>query len=128
MVCSKCGNCCRYLAFTVNLPINQVKELIQQPLLFFTVNKIFNDDEKKYYSYHKVMLIEDKGKTILYLPNDTPEQTHIEYISRNNYRVIVYYPCNKLKNSLCSIWDDRPTVCHYDKSTLPLWKPKGCTD
>ncbi|MCK9320015.1 YkgJ family cysteine cluster protein [Methanoculleus sp.] len=128
MACSMCGACCKYLVFTITQPIDKVKTLINQPIMMFAVDKTFSEDEKRYFSYREVQILEDKGKTLVFVKNEFPEQNHAEYISRNNYKVVIYSPCNKLENNLCSIWDTKPDVCDYTKSTLEIWKPKCCTD
>lgn len=128
MTCTKCGTCCRYLAFTISKDIRQIHLLNRLPQIIIGVDLKITDDVIAYYNLRGVRIITDKGTPYLVIPNDHPERNIIEPIGRNKYRLVVYIPCSKLKDNLCSIWETKPKFCSYKDCELTIWRPSCCKD
>lgn len=128
MVCSKCGNCCRYLVFTVNTTYNKARELLNEDIVSFGIDKTYSDDEIRYFTIRQVEMNRKDNLTYLTLKNNHKDKNKFEIVKRGEYRLIFYTECPLLKDNLCSIWDTRPDVCDYTKIKMQFWRPPGCQD
>lgn len=128
MTCSKCGECCKWLVFTIYDSYQEAKKRLTQDKFLALYEGKFTEDEKRYYSIRLVELKELETKTLMIVINKHKDKNRLEIVNRGKYRLLIYSPCPLLKDNLCSIWETKPDVCDYDKSTLSHWNPKNCTD
>lgn len=127
MACSKCGSCCKWLLFTMDIDMFRARLLAQQDVILFNIHKNLSYDEERYFRIRGVEY--NKEKQILIIHNINKSKLVIVPKSRKTKELRFYMPCPKLRDdNLCGIWDVKPNVCDYKKSTLTIWKPPGCTD
>jgi Fe-S-cluster containining protein len=122
--CRKCGRCCNYVAFTMSVNRKTAKALLKDPLLILSIQKPLDADMTRYFDFRKILVRPDK----LIVPNYYPKNNLLEKISNNKYRLIIYCPCVMLKDNLCMVWDNRPSVCDKTRRTGAIWTPPECTD
>ena len=128
MGCIRCGNCCRYLVFTVNTDYNTARKLLNEDIVSFGVERIHSEDELRYFTIRGVKITKKDGLEYLTLENKNKDKNKFEIVKRGEYRLIFYKVCPLLKDNLCSIWDTRPDVCDYKKIKMQFWRPPGCQD
>ena len=126
--CSACGNCCRYLVFTLTKPTMSLFNQNNKKTITIYTPGTYTEDEIRYYSLHNVKVI-NGNPTQLILPNIYPRRNRLEKKDEKSKLWIVYCPCSMLQSdNKCRIFQSRPDVCDYSKCKLDVWFPSSCTD
>ena len=114
-LCKKCGKCCR-LATNIKYTYSEIKKLAQEG------NEYAVDFIKIFEPYPS---IEDARKVDSATVDNILQE--IELKGNIDIKDVTFYKCRYvLQNNMCSIYEERPTVCRNFPPTAWSVTPVGC--
>jgi len=128
MTCSKCGNCCRCLVFTLTKKTLSLFSQNNNKTISISTLEKHTENDIRYYSLHNVKVI-NGNPTKLLVPNIYSRRNKLVKKNNDEHLWIIYCPCSMLQaDNTCRIFQSRPDICDYSKCRLEIWYPPSCTD